>query len=228
MQIQLQNKGKKTAARAALDFIEPGMLVGLGSGSTANLFIQYLGEKCKQGLSIHAVASSEHSFTLGEKSGVPMIDIQTLTQLDVTVDGADEVDSKKQLIKGGGGALFREKIVARMSRKMIVIVDSSKLVDGLGKFPLPIEILPFAYPATLYHLNKLGYHGKIRSQTDGSPYITDNHNYIYDIQLPIPCSDLTAEDTRIRSIPGVIETGLFINIASKIIVGHSDGAITTI
>lgn len=227
MQNKLQNIEKEAAAKAALDFIKPGMLVGLGSGTTASLFIQELGRLCQNGLSIKAVASSLHSSQLAQTVGVPLADIQTLSQLDITVDGADEADRKKNLIKGGGGALLREKIVAKMSKEMIVIVDSSKIVDSLGHFPLPVEILPFAYQATLHHLQTLGYHGKLRTQPTGNLYLTDSHNYILDIQLAYPCQDPPIENQRIRSIPGVIETGFFLGIASKVIVGHSDGTTTT-
>jgi len=222
----MQNTGKEAAAKAAADLIEPNMLVGLGSGTTASLFIQQLGTRCQSGLSIKAVASSRDSLVLAEAAGIPMVDMQPLTQLDLTVDGADEADPQKQLIKGGGGSLLREKIIAAMSKKMIVIIDSRKKVEYLGKFPLPIEILPFGYQATLQHLLDLGYQGKWRMNM-GALYLTDNQNYIFDIHLPFPCKDPLKEDQRLRAIPGVIETGFFIGLASQIIIGKPDGSIET-
>lgn len=223
----MQNLGKETAAKAALKYIEPGMLVGLGSGSTSALFIEYLGAKCRQGLKIKAVATSEHSYKLAKSVKIPLLDIQKVTHLDIDVDGADEVDKEKRLIKGGGGALLREKIIACMSDTMIVIVDASKKVPYLGKFPLPVEILPFAYKATLEHIHALGLKGKIRLSSKKEYYLTDNHNYIYDIQLPYPCKKPEIIEAQLKDIPGVVETGFFIGIASKVIVGHPTGKVTT-
>lgn len=223
----MENLGKETAAKAALKYIEPGMLVGLGSGSTSSIFIELLGQECKQGLKIKAVATSEHSYKLAKSVKIPLLDIQKVTHLDIDIDGADEVDRKKRLIKGGGGALLREKIIACMSEKMIVIVDASKKVPYLGKFPLPVEILPFAYKATLEHIHSFGLKGKIRLKSKKDYYLTDNHNYIYDIHLPYPCKNPEEIESQLKSIPGVVETGFFIGIASKIIVGHPNGKVTT-
>lgn len=223
MFIHMRNLGKEAAARAALRYIESGMTLGLGTGSTSALFIEYLGELCRKGLKIKAVTTSERSTELAHQFGVPLIDIQKTTHLDIDIDGADEVDQDKRLIKGGGGALLREKIVASMSDTMIVIVDASKEVPFLGKFPLPVEILPFAYQATLEHIHALGLKGEMREKQKGELYLTDNHNYIYDIQLPYPCTEPEKIEEHLQSIPGVVETGFFINIASKILVGHPSG-----
>ncbi len=218
-------KGKRAAARAAAALIRDGMTVGLGTGSTAQLFIEELGLICQKGLQITAVASSVHTAELAKKHQIPLADINTLKRLDITVDGADEIDPKLQMIKGGGGALFREKVVASMSGTMIAIVDHTKLVKKLGAFPLAIEILPFGYLATLEALAKAGYRAALRMQGPGAtkPYLTDNQNYIADIQLPASLPPLTAIERELKGIVGVIETGLFLNIAKRAIVGFPDG-----
>jgi ribose 5-phosphate isomerase A len=216
---------KAAAAKTAVEYIQPGMRVGLGTGSTAAYFIDFLGKKCQEGLLIEAVCSSIRSQEQAQKLGIPLQDIEKVTSLDITVDGADEVDSKKQLIKGGGGALLREKIVASMSKSMIVIVDESKIVDHLGLFPLPIEIVPFGYRATIAKLNDLGYIGHLRITKNHEIYQTDNGNYIYDIHLEFPCLNPEKENRIIRSVVGVIETGFFLNLASQIIVGYPDGQV---
>jgi ribose 5-phosphate isomerase A len=216
---------KMAAAKAAVEYIQPGMRVGLGTGSTTTYFIDFLGKKCQEGLSIEAVCSSIRSQEQAQKLGIPLQDIEKITSLDLTVDGADEVDTQKRLIKGGGGALLREKIVASMSHRMIVIIDENKLVDSLGLFPLPVEIVPFAHQATIAKLNDLGYVGQLRKAKDHTPYHTDNGNYIFDIHLEYPCLNPEKENKIIRSVVGVIETGFFLNLASQIIVGHADGQV---
>ncbi len=205
----------------AAELIKPGMTVGLGTGSTAACFIEHLG---KRGLKIQAVASSEASLKLAKKVGIPLIDINSITHLDLTVDGADEIDEKKRMIKGGGGALVREKIVASMSKEMIVIVDSSKLVSKLGKHPLPVEILPFAYKVTEHAINKLGYNGSFRKQGNHF-YITDNGNYVYDIHFPTLCENPEKDNENLIHLPGVIDTGFFFHLAGRVIVGFEDGQI---
>ena len=216
---------KRAAAQTAAQLVQPGMRVGLGTGSTAAFLIEALGMRCQEGLKIQAIASSQASLQLARSAGIPLADMEQISSLDLTIDGADEISRKKEMIKGGGGALLREKIVAAMSREMVVIVDSSKCVEALGAFPLPVEILPFGFNATLAHLNQLGYKGKIRKREDGSPYKTDNGNYIYDIALPYPCLAPEEEQLKISSIPGVLETGFFLNMAGRVIVGYPDGRV---
>lgn len=148
---------KKAIGEKAADLIQEGMIVGLGTGSTAYWFIESLIERHKKGLNIQVVASSKKSLEQARKGKLPLIDIDSLSFLDITVDGADEIDPEKRMIKGGGGALLREKIVATMSREMVVIVDESKLVQKLGKQKLPLEILPFGHKGTLHHINQLGF-----------------------------------------------------------------------
>jgi ribose 5-phosphate isomerase A len=220
-------EAKKAAAHTAADFIEDGMLVGLGTGTTAALFIEKLSERCKKGLSIKAVASSNASAALALKGGIPLLDIDKVTMLDITVDGADEIDPQKRMIKGGGGASVREKIVAAMSREMVVIIDEKKLVYRLGTHKLPVEVLPFAHQATALHLKKIGYHGGWRKNSQGSIFITDNNNYIFDVQFSEPCEHPEKEHDLIRGIPGVIETGFFFNLAGRVVIGFLDGQIVT-
>jgi ribose 5-phosphate isomerase A len=217
-------KYKKAAAEKAASLIEDGMTVGLGTGSTAAYFIKALAARHKKGLHVLTVASSNTSHLLAEKENLPLTCLDPLTSLDLYVDGADEIDPQKQMIKGAGGALLREKILAYMSREMIVIVDETKLVSKLGRSPLPIEIIPFGLNATLHHLHQLGYRGKLRSKSDGTPWLTENSNFLFDIQLS-PSSQLPYDHDRIRSIPGVIETGFFPNQAGRVVIGFKDGSV---
>jgi ribose 5-phosphate isomerase A len=218
-----QRLAKDAAGKAAANLIKDGMLVGLGTGSTAACFIEHLVNRCKQGLRIQVVATSIKSLEMAEFGCIPTIDINTVEVLDVTVDGADEIDPQKRMIKGGGGALLREKIVATMSKEMIVIVDETKLVKKLGAVPLPVEIVPFAYKATISKIERLGYRGELRKNKQNMPYVTDNHNYIFDIRLDPLSINPEQTDHQLHSIPGIVETGLFINIAGRVIVGYEDG-----
>lgn len=218
--------GKKAAAVAAAELVQSGMLLGLGTGTTIKFFIERLAERCKSGLKISAVSSSEQSTQLAGSLGIPLADINTLKSLDLTVDGADEIDEQKRMIKGGGGALLREKIVASMSKEMIVIVDAGKCVKELGStFPLPIEIMTFAWRATVNHLDALRLKGKLRMGKNNAPYITDNGNYIYDVDKEALRGDLTTLNQLILAIPGVVETGFFFNLAGRVIVGNPDGSV---
>ncbi len=215
--------GKKAAGEAAAELVQAGMCIGLGTGSTSNYFIKRLAERCASGLEITAVASSQQSADLANELGITLTDIDPLIELDLTIDGADEIDPQKRMIKGGGGALLREKIVATMSKEMIVIVDSKKCVTELGSFPLPIEIAPFAWKATLHHLASNKIHGNLRLTAGKSPYVTDNGHYIYDIAKEVIIGDLEALNRMIKDIPGVLETGFFFNQAGRVIVGYDDG-----
>lgn len=216
---------KKAAGYAAATLVQDGMIVGLGSGTTATFFIERLIDYCKEGLSIQAVATSSNSETLARNGGIPILDINTLSFIDLTIDGADEIDKNKSMIKGGGGALLREKIVASMSREMIVVVDEKKLVDHLGKFPLAVEIVPFAYPSTIQRMERLGYFGKLRVKQSNELFITDNQNYIYDLHFHDSIRDPKELNYRLKEIVGVVETGLFIHLAGRVIIGHKDGKV---
>lgn len=223
MNLSQNTLAKKAAGQAAANLVENGMTVGLGTGSTAIHFIEALVERRRLGLDVKAVATSLQSQVLAERGGIPFVDINNLNSIDLTVDGADEITRDLQMIKGGGGALLREKIVAHMSEKVVIIVDESKVVDDLGKFPLPVEITPFAYRVTLQFLNQMGYQPKLRLTSSQKPYISDNGNYIADLVLPFPCLDPHNHNLKIRSLPGVFETGLFLEMADQMIIGYPDG-----
>jgi ribose 5-phosphate isomerase A len=215
---------KKAAGQAAAQLIENHMCIGLGTGSTATFFIEALAQRCqKEGLSIKTVATSKKSAEQAQQLGLNVVSDQEIDTLDITVDGADEIDSHKNMIKGGGGALLREKILAKSSREMIVIVDENKLVQDLGAFPVPVEIAAFAYRSTLLRLTDQGYRGNLRLSSDGAIFVTDNGNYIFDIQFEQSLTNPQLEHERICTIAGVIETGLFFHIAGRIIVGYQDG-----
>lgn len=217
--------GKEAAARAALALVEPGMSLGLGSGSTAALFINFLGERCRAGLAVCGLPTSLASELLARSYGIPLIDADVARELDLTIDGADEIDPKKRLIKGGGGALLREKVVASISKEMIVIADESKLVKTLGHFPLPVEIIPFAYLGICEALARRGHRGTLRPGGDGKPYLTDEGNYIIDLVMPTSCPSPEALDSDLHTIPGVVETGLFLGMAGRIFIGNNDGTV---
>lgn len=221
------NLAKVAVGKAAAALVQTGMTVGLGSGSTAFYFIEELILRCKQGLLIQAVATSEASRLQAFAGSIPLIDETKVTSIDLTVDGADEIDPKGRLIKGGGGALLREKIVATHSKKYVIIADESKKVDYLGRFPLAVEIIPFCAHATIEKLVQMGYQGKIRA-TRQTPFITDNGNYIFDIQLPYPCKHPEEDHQRIRTLVGVVETGFFLMPVNLFLIGRSDGTVETI
>ncbi|WP_026264148.1 ribose-5-phosphate isomerase RpiA [Paenibacillus terrigena] len=215
---------KQIAAEKAVESIEDGMIVGLGTGSTAYWAIQKIGERVRDGLNIQAVASSTISEDLANELGIPVIPFADVETIDLTIDGADEVDANLQLTKGGGGALLREKLLAANSRRFIVIVDESKVVDTLGVFPLPVEIVPFAHELTVRKLQSLGCELTIR-QKDGVNFITDNGNLIADCRFGSITDPVTLH-TQLNLIPGVVENGLFVGLTSQLIVGHSDGRLT--
>lgn len=221
LNLATQKAIKRSLGKQSADLVEEGMLVGLGSGSTASCFIESLIVRCREGLKITAVASSKHSMELAQAGGIHVLDMDLVTQIDLTVDGADEVDKKNRLIKGGGGAHTREKILASTSRKVIIIVDESKMVDVLGRCGVPIEILPFGFNATIDKVQKLGMHGTLRKNHNGSFYITDNGNYLFDIQQPKLFPHPENIHEALINIPGVVETGFFFNLPIELLVGYS-------
>ncbi len=223
-----QDQAKQAVARRAVDFVADGMRVGLGTGSTATLFIHELAARVKaEGLHLRCVASSDASHTLAGQLGLTVTTLDELPELDIYLDGADEVcfrdRGRLQLIKGGGGALLREKIVASSARKFIVLVDSSKVVGQLGKFPLPVEVVKMALPLVLAKLSALGLNPRQRAAKSGQgPYLTDEDNYIVDcFCTAIPDPARTAEE--IRHIVGVVEHGLFLDLASTVLIAGEDG-----
>ena len=214
---------KKIAAEEAVEHVRNGMTVGLGTGSTAYWAIQKLGEKVKQGLKIKAVATSKQSEKLATDLKIPLVSFDQLTEIDITIDGADEADSNKDLIKGGGGALLREKIIAANSSKYIIVVDSSKLVKHLGNFPLPIEIVPFAAALTIRKIESLGCKAHIRKEKEES-FITDNGNLIVDCKFDF-IQDPSTLNIQLHLIAGVVETGLFADMSPTLIVGYANGRV---
>lgn len=213
---------KEAAGRRAAEFVSDGMVVGLGTGSTALHAIRALGERVAEGLSIRGIPTSEASRRLATERGIPLVGLGEVPYIDVTIDGADEVDPHLSLIKGGGGALVREKLVASYSREMIVVVDESKIVDCLGAFPLPVAIVQFGYETTL---KRLGIHarGIALRQADGRSFVTDDGLYIADMHTA-PIHNPDGLHTAIKGTLGVVETGLFIGLATKVVIGHTDGS----
>ena len=222
---------KRAAAEAALAHVEPGMKLGLGTGSTAAIFVELLGQKVGQGLDVVGVPTSEATRELAERFGVPLTTMKDEPELDLTVDGAGEVDPQLRLIKGGGGALLREKIVACASKRMIVIADESKRVERLGKFPLPIEVVPFGKESTLRAIAKLairlGLEGEVvlRRSEDGCPVVTDSGHVILDGHFH-RIDDPEGLAAALVSLPGVVEHGLFIGLASLAIIAGENGVST--
>jgi ribose 5-phosphate isomerase A len=220
-----QEEIKKSVGYQAAHLIEDGMLIGLGTGSTVYYFIEKLIERVSLGLKIKAVSSSSKSTKQAADGGIPLIEIDAIDYLDITVDGADEIDSQKRMIKGGGGALLREKIIASMSKEMIVVVDDSKLSSHLGKHKLPVEVVPFAHQVTLRKIQKLGFNAKFRKSENNTLFVTDNQNYIIDISYNKSIENPEQDHQILKSIPGVVETGFFFHLAGRVIVGFSDGQV---
>jgi ribose 5-phosphate isomerase A len=222
---------KRKAAAAALGLVKPGMMLGLGTGSTASCFLELLAARVKDGLKIVGVPTSEQTRLQAEALGIPLITLDEVEILDLTVDGADELDASLRLIKGGGGALLREKIVAYSSQQMAVIADAGKLVQQLGKFPLPVEVVPFGWTATRDAIESgnrdLSLAAVItrRLKADGHPFLTENGNFILD------CAYGHIEDPQdvaalLEPIPGVVEHGLFLDLATMAFVAGPDGVQT--
>jgi ribose 5-phosphate isomerase A len=204
---------KEAAARASLRFVKDGQVVGLGTGSTAAYFIRLLGEEVKNGLRVRGIPTSVRSRELAMSLGIPLITLDDCQEIDVTVDGADEVDPQLRLIKGGGGALLREKIVASATRHMIVVADASKQVPRLGKFPLPVEVIRFAQALVAKRIAALGAEVQLRRDAAGNAYLTDENNHILDCRFgEIRDPDRLAQ--KLSEMAGVVEHGLFIGMAS--------------
>ncbi len=218
-----QDALKKQAAEAAVAEVEDGMVLGLGSGSTAELVVHALAVRVAAGLRVSGVPTSERTAALARRIGVPLTDFAVQTQVDLTIDGADEVEPHSlTLVKGRGGALLREKIVASASRRMLVAVDGSKLVDRLGRGAVPVEVVAFGWQATLARLEALGVRPVLRRSPDGTPFLTDGGNHLADCAAG-PIGDPAAFDSRLRTVVGLVETGLFLGLASRVIAATIDG-----
>jgi ribose 5-phosphate isomerase A len=219
---------KRAAAARALDFVEPGMTLGLGTGSTAEAFLDLLGPKVAAGLDLMGVASSERTAARARALGIPLAELDDAAPLDLTIDGADEADRNLDLIKGGGGALLREKIVASSSKRMIVIADGSKLVERLGRYALPVEVVGFGARTTIARIEAaiaaLGYRDvpiSVRADDDG-PFRTDGGHLIFDCAFGA-IADAPALARALSEVPGVVDHGLFIGIATDLVIARADG-----
>jgi len=214
---------KEAVAQEAVKLVKQNMIIGLGTGTTANSFIRCLAKKIRdENLKIIAVASSKATEKIAKEENIDLLNSEEMIFVDLYFDGADEIDPEKNMIKGRGGALLREKVLSYSAREMIVLVDDSKLVPHLGyKSNLPIEIIPFALSAVEMQLKEEGYLGKYRLNQDGSYYLTDNENVIFDIRTD-KNEPLTRQDHEIiKEIPSVVETGLFFDVAGRIVVGYA-------
>ncbi len=222
------NEAKEAAARRAAELVIAGMTVGLGSGTTAELAVEILGTRHQEGLHFSGVPTSEKTATLARHYGIPLVTLDEAGILDLTIDGADEVDPKLNLIKGHGGALLREKLVAEATRFYLVVVDDSKLVSHLGEHsPVPVEVVPFGWKTTQARLMTMGIECQLRGEPE--PFVTDGHNYILDCRLVEKQSrDWLPLANAIKLQTGVVEHGLFLSMASEVMVGYPDGRVRTI
>ena len=216
-------KAKRLTGEKAAEYVKDGMKIGLGTGSTAYYAVKKVGEMVRNGLKVKAVPTSKETAELAEEEGIELIELADVDKLDLTIDGADEVDQDFNLTKGGGGALLREKIVASASDKLIIIVDESKLVEKLGAFHLPVEITPFSWQYTQRMVDKFDCKSTLRKE-DGEIYVTDNGNYILDcdfgvIENPIKLSE------ELNKLPGVVENGIFAEMADIVVVGYESGEV---
>ena len=215
---------KQLAARAAVQLVKDGQIVGLGTGSTAAYAIRFLADRVKAGLNIRGIPTSDRTRDLASSLGIPLKTLQECPAIDIGIDGADEIDPHLNLIKGGGGALLREKIIASATRFFVVIADSAKQVPTLGKFPLPVEIVPFAEPLLKEKIAALGANVKLRTYAYGNPYKTDEGHHIFDCdfrEIPDPPSLART----LSNMPGVVEHGLFIGMAKLVLLGKGSNVI---
>jgi ribose 5-phosphate isomerase A len=212
---------KEAAARDSLRFVRDGNVVGLGTGSTAAYAVKFLAEQVRAGLKVRGIPTSVHTKELAGSLGIPLTTLDECQQIDVDIDGADEFDPQLHLIKGGGGALLREKIIASASRQVVIIADSSKQVDVLGKFPLPVEVIPFAQPLVAKRISALGSSVKLRRDAKGNAFVTDEGHHILDCsfgQIPDP----PALARKLSDMPGVVEHGLFIDLATVVLCAKGE------
>jgi ribose 5-phosphate isomerase A len=219
-EVNIRDQEKQAAARAAAELVESGQIVGLGSGSTAALFVRFLAQRVRDGLKIVSIPTSQATKELADELGIPLTTLEAHPEIDIDIDGADEIDPQLNLIKGGGGAFLREKIVASVSRRFLVVADSAKQVARLGKFPLPVEVIPFAQALITHRIQLLGAKVVLRHHPDGNAYITDEGHHILDCTFG-EIAEPPALAEKLRAIPGVVEHGLFIGMAEMALVGRN-------
>jgi ribose 5-phosphate isomerase A len=213
---------KQAAARKALEYVRDGMVVGLGTGSTARYLLKEIGAKVRLGLKIRGVSTSNDTTELARQCGIPLIETVDSWNIDVAIDGADQVDPALNLIKGGGGALLKEKIIAAAACRLVIMVDYTKRVPALGgSFPLPVEVVPFGWGSTAKQIAELGLKPVLRKR-GADPYVTEAGHYIIDVHVP-SISDPAALERQLNGIPGVVETGLFVGRTNVLIVGTPAG-----
>ena len=211
---------KQLSAEVACDYVKDGMIVGLGTGTTAEFAVRKIGELVRDGLSIRGIPTSNRTKELAEAEGIPLIDFSESMFIDITIDGADEIDGDLNMIKGGGAALLQEKIVASVSRSEIIVVNRTKLVDQLGVFPLPVEVIPFGWQVVFNQLESLHGNPDLRIN-NGKPLVTDQGNYIIDCHFR-KIENPKLLEHQLNMIPGVVENGLFINLCTKMFVADGE------
>ncbi|TFB24449.1 ribose-5-phosphate isomerase RpiA [Filobacillus milosensis] len=211
---------KKAAGEKAAEYIQDGMVIGLGSGSTMYWMLKALGQKVREGLSIQGIPSSIKTENWAREFGIPLTNFEKVNRLDLAIDGADEVDPHFNLIKGGGGSLLREKIVDQAADHFIVVVDDSKLVDELGAFPLPVEVVSFGWQLVKYRIEQLGCQAELRKR-NGEVFVTNNQNYILDCQFNVIKKPEELHH-KLKQMLGVVETGLFFNMTDRVIIGKDN------
>ena len=218
---------KRAAGIAAAELVQTGMVVGIGTGSTAKFFTEALANRVQtEGLKVRGVPTSRQSRAFAEQFGLPLVPLTLTTRPDLTIDGADEFDPTLNLVKGGGGALVQEKLVAVSSREMVVIADESKAVAVLGAFPLPVAVVPFGWETTQERLReRFGVEAHLRENRDGhGPFVTDDGLYVIDLRFGT-IADPSDLEHRLRAVTGVAEVGLFVSVASRVLVGRNDGTV---
>lgn len=218
------NEIKQRVALKATSLVKPGMMLGLGSGTTMHWFVTALAEHVKEGLQLTAVPTSSDVQKLAEEKGIPLTTLNEVDSIDLTIDGADEIDTNWQLIKGGGGALLQEKLVASVSRELVIIADHSKMVEQLGNFPLPVEVVPYGWKLVQKRLEQFY---KIRTtlrEKNNRPFLTDHGHYILDCHFK-QITDAPTLNGELNLVPGVVETGLFIDMVSGLYIGYADGSV---
>jgi ribose 5-phosphate isomerase A len=218
---------KKLAGTAAINLVQPGMTLGVGTGTTAYWFIIALAEKVKNGFPCKAVPTSRQTEALARERNIPLLTLSETSRIDLTIDGADEIAPGLQLIKGGGGALLQEKMVAAASERLVIIADHTKLVPQLGRFPLPVEVIPYGWKQVQQQVQTLyGIDTALRLK-DGQPLVTDHGHYILDCHFG-KIENAPVLEMLLNNIPGVVENGLFTHLATQALVGHPDGRLETI